>query len=424
MGKVIWIVNEYCVLQNDSPSRQSALSKYLQKKGYDAYVIAGSYRYKDKDQCIVDRKPYVYKEIDGIKSFVIKTHAFHGNAARALVAKEFQRKLWRLRKHLPKPYAIVSDFAGWFGNVVLKWKKKYGTRIIFDIQDLWPEGFVDMGYVKKNSLLAELLYSMEHKSYRKADGIIFSFQGGRDYLIDKGWSKEVGGDVDTSNIGYLNNGVDLDVVDRQKSEFVLTDSDLDTDKFKVIYLGSISAFNGLDILVETAKILQDRKIEDVLILVYGYGTQESKLKEMAKNYGLKNLKFKGKLDKRYAMNLLSRGDLNLFTFINVPLLRYGVSPNKLFMYFASGKPVLSMIRPNYDLVMEENCGLSVNNDSVEIADCILKFRDMEQSQYKGYCDRARAVAQRYDYKLLVNELLRFIEGNAYERFSDCDGLCK
>lgn len=195
---------------------------------------------------------------------------------------------------------------------------------------------------------------MEHKSYREADGIIFSFQGGRDYIIDKGWSKETGGDVDTSDIGYLNNGVDLESVDEQKDKWILDDPDLDTDKFKVVYLGSISAFNGSDVLVETARELQERKVQDVLFLVYGCGNQEEQLKNMAKDYDLNNIKFKGLLDKKYAMNLLSRSNLNLFTFVNTPLLKYGVSPNKLFMYFASGKPVLSMIKPMYDLVQEKN----------------------------------------------------------------------
>lgn len=251
---------------------------------------------------------------------------------------------------------------------------------------------------------------MEHKSYREADGIIFSFEGGRDYIIDKGWSKEVGGDVDTSDIGYLNNGVDLDTIDKQKREFVLNDSDLDDDKFKVIYLGSISAFNGLDVLVETAKVLQDKAVINVSILIYGFGNQEEKLKHMVNEYGLTNIKFKGPLDKRYALNLLSRGDLNIFTFANTGLLKYGVSPNKLFMYFASGKPVLSMIKPAYDLVEGKKAGISVENNPEKVAEAMIKFSNMDKKQYKVYCDNARATAQEYDYKNLVEILIKKIEG--------------
>lgn len=409
MKKVVWIVNEYNGPEGIR-TRQTILSQHLEEKGYEVYLICGSSDNKGGQNSIVEKTKFKYVESDGARYYVIKTSDYRRSYERVLVAIQFQYRLWKLRKQLPAPDVIVSDFAGLFGNVFLKWKKKYGTRVIYDILDLWPEGFVDMGYIKKKSLVAKFLYHLEHKSYREADGIIFSFQGGRDYIVDKGWSTEVGGDVDTSNIGYLNNGVDLETVDIQKDQYILEDADLDTELFKVIYLGSISAFNGLDVLVETAKRLQDNGNDRVMILVYGYGNQEERLKEMVNEYGLKNIKFKGKLDKNYAMNLLSRGDLNIFTFTNSPLLKYGVSPNKLFMYFASGKPVLSMIKPAYDLVEEKKCGISVENNPDVVAETIVKFSRMDEVEYRTFCQNARQTAEEYDYNNLVDVLVNHIEG--------------
>ncbi|MCR1948256.1 glycosyltransferase family 4 protein [Erysipelatoclostridium ramosum] len=406
--KVVWIVNEYN-FPNAFKSRQTNLCRQLILRGYDAYIVSGSVENKSGRNILLKKEKFRFVETDEAKGYLINTSSYRRNFERVLVALQFQRRLWNLRNELPMPDVIVSDFAGLFGNIFLKWKKKYGTKVIYDILDLWPEGFVDMGYLKKNSLITKVLYNMEHKSYREADGIIFSFQGGRDYIIDKGWSKETGGDVDTSDIGYLNNGIDLESVYEQNDKWILDDPDLDSDKFKVVYLGSISAFNGLDVLVETARELHERKVQDVLFLVYGCGNQEEQLKNMAKDYNLKNIKFKGPVDKKYAMNLLSRSDLNLFTFVNTPLLKYGVSPNKLFMYFASGKPVLSMIKPKYDLVQEKKCGISVENDSKIVADAIMQFRRMDNEQYQMYCENARKTAIEYDYKNLVNCLIEKIE---------------
>lgn len=407
--KVIWIVNEY-----NGPSvesmRQISLSRYLEENGYIVYLIAGSTDFKDGDNKINNKSRYQYIEKDGAKYYVINTSGYKRSYQRALVAVQFQLRLWKLRRQLPMPDVIVSDFAGLFGNVFLKWKKEYGTRVIYDVLDLWPEGFVEMGYIKRTSLLAKILFAMEHKSYREADGIIFSMQGGRDYIVDKGWSCEVGGDVDTSNIGYLDNGIDLDIVDKQRSMFSFEDSDLDSSQFKVVYLGSISAMNGLDVLVETARQLEKRHNDKVIILVYGYGNQEEKLKKMVNEYGLKNIKFKGKLDKKFAMSLLTKSDLNIFTFRDSPLWKYGVSPNKLFMYFASGKPVLSMIKPAYDLVEEKHAGISVKNDPDIVANAIEWFSRMESEEYDKYCQNARAIAEEYDYKKLVKVLIDKIEG--------------
>lgn len=407
--KVIWIVNEYN-FPNAIKSRQTNLCRLLNENGYDCYIISGSSHNKDGDNEINDNKSYKYIETDEAKGYMIKTSNYRRTYERVLVALQFQYRVWKLRKHFPAPDVIVSDFAGLFGNVFLKWKRKYGTKVIFDILDLWPEAFVDLGYLNKNSVITKYLYYLEHKSYRNADGIIFSFQGGRNYIIDKGWSKEVGGDVDTSNIGYLNNGVDLDTVDKQKDDYLLDDPDLDTSKFKVVYLGSISEFNGLDVLVETAKVLQQRNNNNILILIYGYGNQEERLKKLASEYKLKNLKFKGKLDKHYAMNLLSRSDLNIFTFKNTPLLKYGVSPNKLFMYFASGKPVLSMIRPSFDLVESEKAGISVDNNPECVANAIEHFSKITKNEYDTYCKNSRITAEKYDYKNLVKVLIEQIEG--------------
>lgn len=407
--KVVWIVNEYNY-PDTLKSRQSNLCRRLNEHGYDAYIISGSSSNKGFANKLSKTEKFRYVESEEAKGYYIRTSDYKRSYERVLVALQFQHRIWKYRDQLPKPDVIVSDFAGLFGNIFLKWKKKYGTRVIYDILDLWPEGFVDMGYIKKDSLVAKYLYGLEHKSYREADGIIFSFQGGRDYIIDKGWSKETGGDVDTSNIGYLNNGVDLKGVDQQRIENVLDDPDLDTDKFKAIYLGSISAFNGLEVLVETARVLQERGEDHIQILIYGFGTQEDALKKMAADYGLTNIKFKGRLDKSYAMNLLSRGDINIFTFEDTPLLKYGTSPNKLFMYFASGKPVLSMIRPGYDLVEGRKAGISVENKPDVVADAMVRFSHMEASEYQAYCRNSRQLGIEYDYDNLVNVLIDQIEG--------------
>ena len=407
--KIIWLVNEYNFPDYER-SRQTNLCRLLDERGYDAYIISGSSENKGEPNRISGNKKCIFVQAPEAKGYMIKTSNYDKTYERVLVALQFQNRVWKLRNQLPKPDVIVSDFAGLFGNGFLRWKRRYGTKIIYDILDMWPEGFVDLGYLKKDSFITKMLYRMEHKSYREADGIIFSMEGGKDYIIDKGWSKEVGGDVDTSDIGYLNNGVNLAQVDDQKEKFVLDDPDLDTDKFKVVYLGSISKTNGLDVLVETAKVLQERDNGRVIILVYGYGNQEDKLRKLVSDYGLENIKFKGKLDSRFGLNVLSRSNLNIFTFRDSPLWKYGVSPNKLFMYFASGKPVLSMIRPNYDLVEEKKAGISVKNNPEVVADAIERFSRMDKIEYDEYCRNARTTAEEYDYKNLVQVLIKKIEG--------------
>ena len=165
MKKKIWIVNEYNA-PGVSRTRQILLAQLLRERGYDVYIIASS----TNNSFASYKKVITSVQFDGEFFYVVKAPNYSSNAQRAIASLVFQKRLWKYRKNIPNPDVIVCDFAGFFGNVVFKWKKRYGTRVIFDILDLWPEGFVEMGFIKRNSLLAKFLYSREYYSYKNADG--------------------------------------------------------------------------------------------------------------------------------------------------------------------------------------------------------------------------------------------------------------
>jgi len=407
--KVIWLVNQYAI-PTAVRTRQTVLSQRMEERGYQVYIICGSKVHGKDDNIIRDEKKFEQREYDGAHFIIIKIDDYTSSVKRVMISLQFQNRIWNLRDQLPTPEVIISNFAGLFGNEFLKWKHKYGTKIIYDVLDLWPEDFIDVGFLKKNSIPAKILYNMEHKSYREANGIIFSFEGGKDYIIEKGWDIASGGDVDINKVGYLNNGVDLETVDREKTEFVLDDADLDTNKFKAVYLGAVRRANNTDLIVETARVLQERGVEDIVVLVYGDGDYRQRLEDKVKELSLNNIKFKGRLPVEYATNMLSRCDLCLFNFMNVPICRFGLSPNKLFMYFASGKPILSMVRPNYEIVESRECGIVTENNPQAVADGIIRFSKMGKDEYDRYCANCRVVAEEFDYKNLVKELIKQIEG--------------
>lgn len=407
--KIIWLVNQYAV-PVQKRTRQIVLSQHLEKQGYRVYILCGSKIHGTDDNLIRDKHAYKKIKFDGARFIVIRISDYRSQIKRVLVSVQFQKRIWELRNQLPKPDVIVSDFAGLFGNVFLKWKKKYGTRVIYDVLDLWPEDFLDVGFLKKDSILAKILFNMEHRAYREADNLIFSMDGGRDYVKEKGWDTGSGGDVELNKIGALNNGVDLETVDRNREEFVVRDTDLESKKFKAVYLGSIRRANNVDLIVEAAKILQQQGIENIIILVYGDGDYRESLENKAIRLKLSNIMFKGKLDVEYAPYVLSHCDLNLFNFMNVPICRFGLSPNKLFMYFASGRPVLSMVRPRYELVESRECGIVTDNSPQAVAEEIVRFSRMDKEKYEKYCKNCRLVAEEYDYRNLVEVLISQIEG--------------
>ena len=80
-------------------------------------------------------------------------------------------------------------------------------------------------------------------SYTKADRLVFTMPGGKDYVASLG--------LDTSKVAYINNGVELEEFHQNKVTHVYPDADLDrTDVFKVVYTGSMGQANALHYVVE------------------------------------------------------------------------------------------------------------------------------------------------------------------------------
>ena len=80
--------------------------------------------------------------------------------------------------------------------------------------------------------------------------------------------------------------------------------------------------------------------------------------------------------------------------------------NKLFEYFASGKPILSDCEFGYDLIKRYKCGVVIDNASEEeLAEAIVNFSKMPKNEYGLYCENANRLAKKYDYKVLTNKLI-------------------
>ncbi len=408
--KTIWIVNQYCSVDNET-SRQACMARYLEKLGYDVMIFTSK---KQKDKTSVEKIEFCEK--NGVKycQIILKDYG-KSKIRRVLSTIEFQRKVVKsVRTVGEAPQILISNFAGIFGNILFKLKKKAKTKIILDILDFWPEVFVDLGYIKKNSIIAKFLYKMEYKSYSRCDSLFFSVQGGKDYIIEKGWDLAHGGKVNADNIFYVNNGIDFNSMSADCTENVFEDTDLDTDKFKVVYVGAIGAPNNIDLLVETAKLAQELKYYDIEFLVYGNGNKLNTVSKLAQSYNLKNIKFKGFVNKKYSPNIISRCNVSILNFRDMPTLRFGISNNKFFLYCVGGKPIISTVKPNYDLVETKNCGIVVKHTPESILDGILQIKNCDLQQYDKYCKNALSVAKEFDYNNILqplkNEVQRLLNG--------------
>lgn len=402
--KTVWIFNHYAhgtFFQKGG--RHYWFAKNLIKKGYEPTIFCASTRHNSDVSIPIPTGTYELKNVEGIPYAFVKTSKYKNGVERLLNMWNFYKNLFpsanEYSKKFGKPDVILASSVHPLTLLAgIKIAKKYNVPCICEIRDLWPETIVQYGSLKKNSMLAKLLYKGEKWLYKRADQLIFTIPGGKDYV------EEIG--LDPSKVRYINNGVDLEEFNRNKETFMYADEHLDDPStFKILYTGSMGIANELSYLVKAAEEIQKKGISNIQFILFGHGSQRAKLEEYVQNKGLSNVVFKGKVDKKYIPNILSKSNLNVFTGKHIALYKYGLSLNKLFDYIASGKPTLSNMENGYDILAEHTCGKTVKGGSVEsLVEGILEFYQMNQQEYDQYCKNALSAIQHYDFKVLTDKL--------------------
>lgn len=410
----IWLINHYAVPTKYYPlARPEAFTKYLLQMGHSVTIFAASTVHNSDQNLITDGNLYKEDTVEGIHYVYIRDCEYTGNGIKRILNMAlFPMRLSRVCKHFPKPDAIlatsVTPMACMKG---INLAKRYGCRGVAEIADLWPETFVAYGVLKNNSPVLKLLYAYEKRLYSKADAIVFTMEGGCDYIIEKGWDKEHGGPVELRKVHYINNGVDLETFNFNKVNHAYHDEDIDdTEHFKAVYTGAIRDVNGLGQLVKVAEYLKKRNNDKIRILIYGDGDKRKELEKQVALLGLDNIKFKGRVSKESIPSILSKADLCLLHWKPTPISDFGMSMNKFFEYIAAGKPVLSSAKPKYDMVTGFGCGFSEDVTKIpKYAEAMEKISKYDDSEYRCLCLRSMELSRLYDFKKLTSELVSILK---------------
>lgn len=413
MKKKIWIFNHYATnMYKDENGRHYAFAKYLLKDGHEPIIFCASTLHNSNENFSVEQQKYTTNEVDHIPFVFIKTPSYEGNGLqRVKNMLYFYKNLFPVAKEYAKIYGkpdviLASSVHPLTCVAGIKIAKKFGVPCICEIRDLWPESIVDYGMLKEKSLLAKLMYMGEKWIYKKSDKIIFTMEGGKDYIIERGWSKDNGGPIDVSKVFHINNGVDLETFHLNRNNYTFEDSDLNnTELFKVVYAGSIRKANNVKKIVDIADVIKQKGNKHIKFLIYGRGPEKEFLEKYCKENKIENVEFKGYIEKRQVPYLLSKSNLNIMHIDNTNLKKYGASLNKMFEYFASGKPTITDCEFGYDLLKKYQCGIVLDGATNEqLAEAIMKISKPNSEEYETYCKNALIAASDYDFKVLTKKL--------------------
>ena len=396
MRKHIVIVSHYSQQPPfNNMYRHHNWGKELVKRGYDVTIVAAS-TVHNTDIDVIDELGTNTSEKDGVNYYYIKCNKYEGNGV-GRIRNMLSFSMGIKKAKIKKPDIVICFGAYLFPSVKSAFK---GIPLIVDIADLWPLSIVEYAGINPKNPMIQTLYYLEKEAYIGSSAIIFSMEGGEDYLRER----DYGNKINYNKVFHINMGCDITQKDYELQN-IQFDLDWEKDKFDLVYCGAVRQANQVQQICDAAKEIKKRNLQDIQFHIYGNGTDQERLEEYCKQENIDNVKFYGRIEKEKIPYILAHADANILTYKQVDLMKYGGSQSKLFDYLAAGKPILCNAKFGYNLIERYNCGVVTEDQSeMSFADCIEKLRSLSQEELETMGRNSRKTAELYDQPYLVDRL--------------------
>lgn len=399
--KVIYFAEHFSTPKTGGGVRPYQMAKRLVAAGHQVTMVCGGdHKYLELP---ASNKKNIYRgDIDGIDVIQISMPYSNNDSIskRATAFLKFARKAMgiAMKEDYDLLFATSTPLTDGLPGIAAKWFRS--KKFVFEVRDLWPELPKALGM--KNPFLLWGMSVLEKRSYHAADACVGLSPG-----ICEGIKRR---SQKGKPIAMIPNGCDLDLftISTEKPDVIPRVKPTDT---VAVFTGAHGVANGLDVVLDMAKVLKFRQRDDIKIVFVGEGKMKAHLKERAETEGLDNCIFMGHMPKKELNEVMARADIGLMVLANVPAFYYGTSPNKFFDYIASGLPVVN----NYpgwlaDMINENNCGIAVEPEKPEaFADAMVKLADHPELR-KEFGENGRALAEReFARDLLGAKFVEFLE---------------
>lgn len=411
----IWIFNHYAVTPEYSGgTRHYELGKQLVLYGHQVTVFSSSFIHMSFTSVeIPEGKEYRVDEDGGLRFIWVRLGGYRGNNLKRLLQMMHynpvvRRVIRRLEAQgvLERPDVIIGSVVHPFAPLLASsLAKKYGIPYIFEIRDLWPQSFIDLGIWKAKSLRARFFKAIEKKSVEKAKKIIVLSPLTRDYLV-----REYG--YNAEDIYYIPNGAHVDPPEPGMNKRDVGGSEDRMERLKAeknfiaLFSGSLIASNRLDTIVDAAEKLREEK--GIKIVMLGRGQEEAKYRQMIQAKKLDNLLILAPVRKEWVPYMLRLADILI---LNQGVVLWG-SMNKLYEYMASGRPIISSIHAKHNSIVGEVGGgiIITPNDGRELAEAIMRFHQIPVQEREVMGQRNREyIRENHDWKVLGRKIVNVIE---------------
>jgi len=273
-----------------------------------------------------------------------------------------------LLKHIGKDYDVMIIPRRGIMTLPLANIIKKGPIIHFQYVPIYDSFVNDREKFKKNSIRAKLVHFLEKMACKMSDVVVLD-----SYEACK----------------FVSSEYNLDIKKFKKFFWGTDENNFKSLAFKkpnkvynVFYFGTFIPFHGVDVLVETSRILSEHK--DIQFTLCGDGQTKKENEKLSNKYGLKNIHFLGHVDFSIVKENLKNSDVCIGILGNYKR-RTNTAPNKIFETLASQKPLITRDTPamkELHLQNMENCILIQGGEPQELAKAILLLKNNSEISEK------------------------------------------
>ena len=360
---ILYLHQYFATRKGMTGTRSYEFARYLVGKGYQVTMMTSGLA--NREFPVPEDKQHAEFETEGIRVVAVAA-AYNdpqigtgmGGLQRMLKFYQFAWLACRIGKKFPAPDVVFATHTPLtIGLAGLNLAQYFKVPFVFEVRDLWPEALVNVGALK-NPLAIWWLERMAKKIYAGAKHIVALSPGMKEGIVRTG--------VPADKVTVIPNASDLDLFSpdidglEQRKRLGLK------NRFVAIYFGAMGLANGLEYVIEAARILAGRGSNKIVFLLHGSGGKRAELEKLASEYELQNVIFSDPVpDKEQLARIVAGCDACLTIYRATQ--EHTWSPNKMFDALAAGKPVLINV-PGWlgETIEKNNCGRCIDANHPEM----------------------------------------------------------
>ena len=339
------------------------------------------------------RKEYARKRVEIKYDGRLTIHRMHlyregkGFVGRAIRYLLFSIECFWKAATVPADFIFTGSGPPTQGVVVGLAKKVSGKKVIYNLQDIFPDSLVTSGICGENSFLMKIGHAMENFTYSNADHIITITDDMKANIMKKG--------VPEDKISVVRNWIDTDKVKHisREDNLLFDELKLPRDGFYVVYAGNLGKVQGVDVILKTASLMKNNR--DIKFVIFGNGSEEENLKKIVNDKHLDSVLMLPLQPIERASEVYSMADVSIISC--TPGTGGSGMPSKTWTIMAAGVPIIASFDMPSEMertIEEAECGFCTRaGDENELTEKIIRvFGDSRLKKCLG--QNARRYAEK------------------------------